>query len=94
MLKNKLLRTAGSPCRHRLEVARMGELDTSDVAFSTESLDTAATPTLESSSGRDQPFWFLDLPTELRCQVHECFVVIGKVFYTPDEYSVRNKKRF
>jgi hypothetical protein len=31
---------------------------------------------------------------ELRCQVYEYFVVAGKIFYSPDEYSVRNEKRF
>jgi hypothetical protein len=43
---------------------------------------------------RNDTFRFLDLPVELRCQVYEHFVVVGKVFYTPDDYAVMTEKRF
>jgi hypothetical protein len=54
----------------------------------------ATTPALTSPSPRDQTFRFLDLPAELRCQIYEYFVVVGKIFYSPDYYSVKNEKRF
>jgi hypothetical protein len=40
-----------------------------------------------------RPCGLLALSTELRCQIYERLVVIGKVFYTPEQYSIRNEKR-
>jgi len=42
----------------------------------------------------EQSFRFLDLPVELRLSVYGHLVLVGKVFYTPDAYSVATKKRF
>jgi hypothetical protein len=39
-------------------------------------------------------FRFRDLSTELRCQVYEHVVVVGKVFYTPGDYAVKTEMRF
>jgi hypothetical protein len=36
----------------------------------------------------------MDLPVELRDMVYEELVVVGKIFYTPDEYAVMTEKRF
>lgn len=37
---------------------------------------------------------FLKLPTELRLYVYEYLVVVDKIFYTPDQYSVSGEKRY
>ena len=39
-------------------------------------------------------FRFMDLPTELRVQVYEYLVVVGKVFYTPDDYERRESSLY
>jgi hypothetical protein len=41
-----------------------------------------------------QSFRFLDLPAELRVQVYEEVVVVGKVFYTPERIEAQNERRF
>lgn len=46
-----------------------------------------------STAPTAQPCGLLALSTELRCQIYERLVVIGKVFYTPEQYSIRNEKR-
>ena len=54
--------------------------------------DAAFTPSSPTTS--DQPFRFVDLPTELRLQIHGYLVVVGKVFYKPDDDSVLSNTRF
>jgi hypothetical protein len=41
------------------------------------------------SAAETQAFRFLDLPTELRVEIYEYVVVVGKIFYTPDWYDKR-----
>ena len=41
-----------------------------------------------------RPFCFLDLPVELRIEVYKKVLVVGKVFYTPDQHDIRNGSRF
>jgi hypothetical protein len=42
----------------------------------------------------NQPFRFLDLSAETRLQVYEHLVVVGKVFYSPDDFTLQNEDRF
>jgi hypothetical protein len=37
---------------------------------------------------------FLDLATEIRLQVYSHLVVVGKVFYSPDDFTLANDARF
>jgi hypothetical protein len=51
------------------------------------SLKGLATSTI--SAPEAQAFRFLDLPTELRVEIYEYVVVVGKIFYAPDWYDKR-----
>jgi hypothetical protein len=57
--------------------------------------DATHDPTPSTTMQRlDRPFQFLNLPTELRIEVYKKALVVGKVFYTPDHYDIRNGSRF
>lgn len=51
---------------------------------------THTTSTLSSPTTSDQPFAFHDLPTELRLQIYGYLMIVGKVFYKPDDDTVRS----
>jgi hypothetical protein len=51
-------------------------------------------PTTSTNGRAANHFRFLDLPAELRVQVYEELLIVGKIFYTPDDYAVSNEKRF
>jgi hypothetical protein len=45
-----------------------------------------------STTPTTQPCGLLTLSTELRCKIYEHLVVVGKVFYAPEEYSIKTEK--
>jgi hypothetical protein len=46
------------------------------------------------NSPRGKPLHFLNLATEIRLQIYSHLVVVGKVFYSPDEFTLANDARF
>jgi hypothetical protein len=52
----------------------------------TQQIAVASHPT--NTATRTTAFRFMDLPAELRVQVYEELLVVGKVFYTPDPWDI------
>jgi hypothetical protein len=42
------------------------------------------------SSSRGKSLHFLNLATEIRLQIYSHLVAVGKVFYSPDEFTLAN----
>lgn len=47
---------------------------------------------IETATART-PFRFTDLPTEIRCQIYEELLVVGKIFYAPDGIGTKTGVR-
>ncbi|KAF9700876.1 hypothetical protein EKO04_001160 [Ascochyta lentis] len=60
----------------------------------TPSSELQATPSSELQAESITPSRFLELPAELRLQIYEELVVVGKVFYTPGYKSLKSYVRF
>ncbi|KAF2714020.1 hypothetical protein K504DRAFT_462464 [Pleomassaria siparia CBS 279.74] len=48
---------------------------------------------IEQHSTEDPHFLFLDLPAEIRVKIYEEVLVVGKIFYTPNDYDIWNGNR-
>lgn len=58
-------------------------------ALTDASLQKEPSPELEET-----PFPFMDLPSELRCEVYKYLLVVGKVFFTKLDPNIHHKARY
>jgi hypothetical protein len=64
--------------------------DAGETALAATILTSAESASLQDSA---TPFRFMDLPAELRVQVYEEFLVVGKVFYKHDHEDQSDRLR-